>query len=125
LFVLIDLLLVNAGAIAKITCVAIDENGYETAPFSTLTNGCDENGYFFATLSGLKDNWKLKECKVFQYYSPLETCKVPIDANQGLSGDLLSSYRILNDKHTKLYSLGSLFYSSESQSGAPGGGGGY
>jgi len=92
---LIDLLLVNAGAIAKITCVAIDENGYETAPFSTLTNGCDENGYFFATLSGLKDNWKLKECKVFQYYSPLETCKVPIDANQGLSGDLLSSYRTL------------------------------
>jgi hypothetical protein len=117
--------LVNSGAIAKITCVAIDENEYETAPFSTLTNGCDENGYFFATLSGLKDNWKLKECKVFQYYSPLETCKVPIDANQGLSGDLLSSYRILNDKHTKLYSLGSLFYSSESQSGAPGGGGGY
>jgi hypothetical protein len=118
--------LVNiAGAIVRITCLGIDEKGYEAAPFSVLTHGCDENGYFFATLSGLKDNWKLKECKAFQYYSPLETCKVPIDANHGISGDLLSSYRILNDKHTKLYSVGPFFYTSESQSAPGGGGGGY
>ena len=114
----------NAGAIARITCVAIDEHGYETAPFSQLTDGCDANGYFYATLSGLKDSWKLKECKAFLHYSPLETCNVPVDVNHGLSGDLIYSYRILNNKHTKLYSVGPFFYTSESESAPSGGGGG-
>ncbi|GLT53487.1 hypothetical protein SLA2020_267550 [Shorea laevis] len=118
------------GAIARITCVATDERGYETAPFSILSDGCDANGYFFATLSGLKDNWKIKECKAFLHYSPLETCNVPVDVNHGVSGDLLSSYRIINDndKHTKLYSVGPFFYTSESDSQsvpAGSGGGGY
>ncbi|GLT53490.1 hypothetical protein SLA2020_267560 [Shorea laevis] len=122
--------LVNAGAIARVTCLATDDRGYETAPFSTLSDGCDANGYFFATLSGLKDNWKIKECKAFLHYSPLETCNVPVDVNHGLSGDLLSSYRIVNDndKHTKLYSVGPFFYTSESESEsvpAGSGGGGY
>ncbi|KAE8009434.1 hypothetical protein FH972_005871 [Carpinus fangiana] len=112
------------GAIARITCVAIDEHGYETAPFSQLTDGCDANGYFFATLSGLKDSWKLKECKAFLHYSSLETCNVPVDVNHGLSGDLLYSYRILNNKHTKLYTVGPFFYTSESESAPSGGGGG-
>uniref|UniRef100_A0A7N2N4Q1 Proline-rich protein 3 n=1 Tax=Quercus lobata TaxID=97700 RepID=A0A7N2N4Q1_QUELO len=107
------------GAVARITCVAVDENGYETAPFSILSNGCDGNGYFFATLSpysSLVENKKIKECKAFLDYSPLDTCKVPTDVNHGISGGLLSSYRVLNEKNMKLYSVGPFFYTSETQS---------
>ena len=67
---------------ARISCVAVDDKGYETAPFSILSNGCDGNGYFFATLSpysSLVENKKIKECKAFLDYSPLDTCKVPTD----------------------------------------------
>ncbi|KAK9983738.1 hypothetical protein SO802_033263 [Lithocarpus litseifolius] len=93
--------------------------GYETAPFSILSNGCDANDYFFATLSpysSLLNNKKIKECKAFLDYSPLDTCKVPTDVNHGISGGLLSSYRILNEKKMKLYSVGPFFYTSETQS---------
>ena len=111
----------NAGAVARITCVAVDENGYETAPFSILSNGCDGNGYFFATCtlspySSLVENKKIKECKAFLDYSPLDTCKVPTDVNHGISGGLLSSYRVLNENNMKLYSVGPFFYTSETQS---------
>nr|POF11823.1 proline-rich protein 3 [Quercus suber] len=89
------------------------------APFSISSNGCDGNGYFFATLSpysSLVENKKIKECKAFLDYSPLDTCKVPTDVNHGISGGLLSSYRILNENNMKLYSVGPFFYTSETQS---------
>ncbi|KAA8549135.1 hypothetical protein F0562_000819 [Nyssa sinensis] len=75
----------------------------------------DAKGYFFATLtsSELEDTLKLTECKAFLENSPLETCKVPSDVNKGISGALLSSYRLLNDKHMKLYSVAPFFYTSE------------
>ena len=110
--------LVNAGAVARIACLATNENGYETAPFSILSNECDANGYFFVTLlhSFLKKGWKIKDCKAYLYSSPLGTCQVPVDVNHGISGAPLSSYRILNDKHIKLYSVGPFFYTSKPQS---------
>ncbi|KAM4086564.1 hypothetical protein ACJW30_10G111500 [Castanea mollissima] len=107
------------GAVARITCVAVGDKGYETAPFSILSNGCDANGYFFATLSpysSLLNNKKIKECKAFLDYSPLDTCKVPTDVNHGISGGLLTSYRVLNEKNMKLYSVGPFFYTPETQS---------
>ncbi|KAB1226752.1 Proline-rich protein 1 [Morella rubra] len=106
------------GAVARIACLATDENGYETTPFSILSNECDANGYFFVTLlhSFLKKGWKIKDCKAYLYSSPLETCQVPIDVNHGISGAPLSSYRILIDKHIKLYSVGPFFYTSKPQS---------
>ncbi|KAB1203008.1 Proline-rich protein 1 [Morella rubra] len=106
------------GAVARIACLATDENGYETAPFSILSNECDANGYFFVTLlhSFLKKGWKIKDCKAYLYSSPLGTCQVPVDVNHGISGAPLSSYRILNNKHIKLYSVGPFFYTSKPQS---------
>lgn len=108
-----------AGAVARITCVGEDENGYETAPFSILSGVTDAKGYFFATLSPseLEDNygnkWKLTECRIFLDNSPLESCKVPTDVNNGISGAPLASYRTLNAKNMKLFSVGPFFYTSE------------
>ncbi|KAB1203007.1 ELMO domain-containing protein A [Morella rubra] len=42
---------VPLGAVARITCLAVDEQGFEAAPFTFLSDPCDKNGYFFATLS--------------------------------------------------------------------------
>ncbi|XP_059436214.1 protein SEED AND ROOT HAIR PROTECTIVE PROTEIN-like [Corylus avellana] len=102
------------GAVTRITCQAVDENGFETAPFSFLSDACDAKGYFFATLSGaeVEDNRKLTECRAFLELSPSETCVVPTDVNKGISGALLGSYRLLNDKKMKLYTVGPFFFTS-------------
>ncbi|TQD72537.1 hypothetical protein C1H46_041944 [Malus baccata] len=106
------------GAVVRITCLAEDEQGYETAPFSKLSGATDAKGYFFATLSPsqLEDKWKLTECKAFLDYSPLESCKVPTDVNHGITGLLLSSYRTLRAKNIELYSVGPFFCTSETKS---------
>ncbi|PQQ14378.1 proline-rich protein 3 [Prunus yedoensis var. nudiflora] len=105
------------GAVARITCLAEDEYGYETAPFSILSGATDAKGYFLATLSPseLQDKWKLTECKAFLDYSPFQYCQVPTDVNQGITGHLLASYRILDTKNIKLYSVGPFFYTSETE----------
>ncbi|TXG63373.1 hypothetical protein EZV62_010367 [Acer yangbiense] len=71
---------------------ANDEHGYERAPFSILSDASDDKGYFFATLSPdeVQQNWRLKECRAFLEVSPSETCNVPTDMNQGISGALLT-----------------------------------
>ncbi|XP_021609348.2 proline-rich protein 3 [Manihot esculenta] len=106
------------GAMARITCSAMDQNGYETTPFSCLTSATDAKGYFFKTLSlfDLFDNLKLKDCKVNLEKSPSETCNIPTDVNKGITGAVFSSYRILHEKKIKLYSVGPFFYTSESKS---------
>ncbi|KAF5731420.1 proline-rich protein 3-like [Tripterygium wilfordii] len=58
---------------------------------------------------------KITECKAFLQSSPLETCKVATDVNKGISGALLSSYRILNDNKIKLYTLRPFIYTSETK----------
>jgi hypothetical protein len=100
--------------LARITCVAVDENGFEAAPFSFLSDACDPKGYFFATLSPaeVEDNRKLTECRAFLELSPSETCIVPTDVNKGISGALLASYRLLNDKKMKLYTVGPFLFTS-------------
>ncbi|XWS46612.1 hypothetical protein CRYUN_Cryun14cG0083300 [Craigia yunnanensis] len=47
------------GAVARITCLAIDEYGYKIAPFSFLSDATDANGYFFATLTPSEINDEL------------------------------------------------------------------
>lgn len=102
-----------AGAVVRVTCVGVDEGGYETAPMSVLSHITDSKGYFLATLSisEVGDKLKFSECRAFLESSPLQTCKVPTDENHGISGALLSSYRLLNHS-IKLHSVGPFVYTS-------------
>ncbi|PON66323.1 hypothetical protein TorRG33x02_268360 [Trema orientale] len=107
------------GAVAKITCPAVhNQEGYETTSFSIKSEASDAKGYFYVTLThdGLGDQWKLKDCKAFLDHSPLETCNVPTNVNNGVLGDLLASYSILNHSNTKLFSVGPFFYTTSSSS---------
>ncbi|XP_042988777.1 protein SEED AND ROOT HAIR PROTECTIVE PROTEIN-like [Carya illinoinensis] len=108
-------------AVARITCKAVDEKGYEAIPFSILSDECDAKGYFLAPLSSsfLKESRNIKECKALLEHSPLETCKVPIDVNHGSTGAALSSFRILSNKQMKLFSVGLFFYTSEPRESSP------
>ncbi|XP_062103115.1 proline-rich protein 3-like [Humulus lupulus] len=105
------------GAVAKITCIADYQEGYKTTTFSILSAASDAKGYFYATLSPstLGDKpWKLKECKAYLDHSPLKSCNVPTNINDGIHGDLLSSYNILKHTSTKLFSVGPFYYTTSS-----------
>ena len=90
----------------------MDKNGYESAPFSVLSPPTDAKGYFLTIVSPseLEDAWKLTECKAFLEKSPLETCNVPTDVNNGIRGASLSPYHLLEDKNMKLSSVGPFVY---------------
>ncbi|KAJ9696564.1 hypothetical protein PVL29_008668 [Vitis rotundifolia] len=105
------------GALVRITCVAVHEHEYETAPFSILTDGTDEEGYFFTTFSTseLEDNWQLTHCKAFLESSPMKTCKFPTDINNGVTGSPLLQCRHLSDKNINLCSVEPLFFTSHPQ----------
>ncbi|KAJ8749671.1 hypothetical protein K2173_026320 [Erythroxylum novogranatense] len=107
-------LVLRKRAVARIKCTCVDEYEYETAPFSFLSGATDPEGYFFATLSPyeVEENCKIKECRAFLELSPLGTCEVPTDVNKGISGGLLSSYRFLDEKKMKLFTVGPFFYTS-------------
>ncbi|KAB1226745.1 Proline-rich protein 1 [Morella rubra] len=100
------------GAVARITCQAIDNHAYNLPPFSILSCETYKTGYFFASFSSseLEDKVKVTDCKAFLHSSQLENCKVPTDVNHGLSGALLASPQILEEKKMKLYSVGPFFY---------------
>lgn len=110
---------------ARITCLAVDQNGYEEAPFSFVSHKTDEKGFFLVTLSlkellGSDNKFKLKECKAFLQESPLETsCNVPTDANNGVSGAFLSSYRFLPQKVMALYTVKPFIFTSEPNYSVP------
>ncbi|KAK8497542.1 hypothetical protein V6N13_002946 [Hibiscus sabdariffa] len=109
------------GALARITCLAVDENGYEKT-HSVCSGETDAKGYFFARLSplGLGDAGdklsKLRDCKAFLESSPLETCNIPVDVNKGISGAPLSDFRVLDHMGMKLFSVGPFFFTSEPNS---------
>ena len=63
--------------------------------------------------SELEDAWKLTECKAFLKKSPEETCNVPTNVNNGMSGALLSSFHLLEDKNMKMFSVGPFVYNPE------------
>ncbi|KAK8718130.1 hypothetical protein V6N13_045375 [Hibiscus sabdariffa] len=107
------------GALTRITCLTVDENGYEKT-HSVCSGETDEKGYFLARLSppGLVDDVdlssKLGDCKAFLESSPLETCNVPVDVNKGISGAPLSGFRVLHHSGMKLFTVGPFFFTSES-----------
>ena len=90
----------NAGALVRIRCVAVHEHGYETAPFSILSDATDDEGYFFMTFSTseVEDDWKLMHCKAFLERSPMETCKFPTDINNYATGSSLLHCPYFSDK---------------------------
>ncbi|KAL8101015.1 hypothetical protein AgCh_033046 [Apium graveolens] len=103
-----------ADAIARITCEAVDKKGYKTAPFSKLSSPANAKGYYFVTLSPaeLKQGWRLTECKVFLEKSPVRSCNVPTDVNNGKTGATLPSPRLL--KTMNLYSIPAFVYTPKS-----------
>ncbi|KAK8636067.1 hypothetical protein V6N13_004777 [Hibiscus sabdariffa] len=103
------------GAFATITCKAVDEVGMEKT-ISICSKPTDAKGYFFAPLSDLgRDKLELRECKAYLKSSPLAACNVPTNVNKAIEGALLSAFRVLNEKKTKLYSVGPFFYTSQAQ----------
>ena len=107
-----------AGALAKLTCKAVDEVGVEKT-ISICSGATDAKGYFFATVSHL-DILKLKECKAYLQSSPLKTCNAPTNVNKAIDGALLSAFRVLKEKRVKLYSVRPFFYTSEAKSDSNG-----
>ncbi|CAK9310119.1 unnamed protein product [Citrullus colocynthis] len=103
------------GGLARITCEAVDEYGYEAASYTFLSDSSDANGYFLATLSPseVEDKRELKECKVFLEVSPLENCQFPSDLNNGVSGALLHSYKLLVHNKMKLFSVGPFLFTCQ------------
>lgn len=58
----------HPGSVARITCEAVDEYGFETAPITILSDASDAKGYFFATISPFdieNKKKKLTQCKAF------------------------------------------------------------
>ncbi|CAI0417040.1 unnamed protein product [Linum tenue] len=101
------------GAVVTITCLKVNEEGYDDD--KTPSSPTNAKGYFFKTLPSNKDDKKnsWENCKAFLEQSPMEECGVPSNVNRGIDGFPLSSHRILQDKHLKLYSVGPFFYTSE------------
>ncbi|XVF79368.1 hypothetical protein PTKIN_Ptkin14bG0216500 [Pterospermum kingtungense] len=109
-------------ALAKVTCKAVDEVGVEkTVPICSVPT--DAKGYFYATVSSANKSLKLKDCKAFLESSPEKNCNVPTDVNKGITGFPLCGdvYRVLNDKHTKLYSAQPFFYTPYESKSVPNG----
>ncbi|KAL3827799.1 hypothetical protein ACJIZ3_016601 [Penstemon smallii] len=103
------------GGVVRIACLGIDKDGYETAPFSILTRPTDGNGYFLAKLSSKpleEDGCKIFQCKAFLHSSLVQGCQLATEANRGLSGAPLSTFRTLGSGDMRLYSVGPFVYSS-------------
>ncbi|OIV90982.1 hypothetical protein TanjilG_16942 [Lupinus angustifolius] len=102
------------GALTRITCEVVDEYGFETTPYSFLSEATNAKGYFLATLSPLEvtEKWVLKECRAFLDASPSDNCIYATDVNKGSSGAVLHSYRLLHDKNMKLYTVGPFVFTT-------------
>ncbi|KAI3829568.1 hypothetical protein L1987_03694 [Smallanthus sonchifolius] len=98
------------GATARVTCLAVHKNGYESAPFSFSSCPANEKGYFLAKIPSstlVKDDlWEITECKAFLENSPWTSCKVPEDTNGGIKGARLTFSRHLNSNGYCLSSVG-------------------
>ncbi|KAG6412572.1 hypothetical protein SASPL_125254 [Salvia splendens] len=112
----------HKGSVVRITCVGLDKDGYETAPFSVLSRPTDANGYFLAKLSTElleADGFKITQCKTFLHSSKLKACPYATNIGSGLSGAPLSAYRTLGSSKLRLYSVGPFVYDSTPQQKTP------
>ncbi|KAF5820337.1 hypothetical protein HanXRQr2_Chr01g0001081 [Helianthus annuus] len=102
------------GATARVTCLAVHKNGYESAPFSFSSCPADKKGYFLAKLPSsmlVKDDlWEITECKAFLENSPWTSCNVPEDTNGGIKGVRVTFSRHLNSSGFCLSSVGPFIY---------------
>ncbi|KAJ4951270.1 hypothetical protein NE237_028102 [Protea cynaroides] len=108
------------GARARVTCLIVDENGYESA-ISVHSDKTDKNGYFLAKLTPTKleeIEYKgiLTGCKAFLSSSPLRECRVPTDVKNGMTGAPLLLPRVVPEDGMHLYSVGPFEYTTEPQS---------
>ncbi|XP_071721337.1 uncharacterized protein [Rutidosis leptorrhynchoides] len=108
------------GATARVTCLAVHKNGYESAPFSFSSGPANEKGYYLAKLASSKllkdDMWEIKECKVFLESSPWTSCENPEDTNGGISGSRVIFSRHLNSNGYCLSSVNPFIYNPGYQS---------
>ncbi|KAD3338163.1 hypothetical protein E3N88_33684 [Mikania micrantha] len=102
------------GATARVTCLSVHKNGYESAPFSFSSCPADKKGYFLAKIPSSRlvndDLWEITECKAFLEKSPWTTCNVPEDTNGGIKGARLTFSRHLNNDGYCLSSVGPFIY---------------
>ncbi|KAJ4954135.1 hypothetical protein NE237_030967 [Protea cynaroides] len=99
------------GAMARITCIAVDKHGFETSSYTVMSE-TDKAGYFLATmpLAELKEIGNITECKGYLEMSPLMACSIPTDVNKGMTGATLLGPRVLLNNKMHLYSVGPLEY---------------
>ncbi|KAK9161629.1 hypothetical protein Syun_007970 [Stephania yunnanensis] len=101
------------GAVTRVTCLHLHKDGYELAPFSVLSNPTDNKGYFYITVPQNEGISKISDCRVFLNSSPSETCNVPTDVNNGVSGAVPGAHQVLPYKKTELYTVGPFFYTTQ------------
>ncbi|KAK9139289.1 hypothetical protein Scep_008970 [Stephania cephalantha] len=106
------------GAVTRVTCLHLHKDGYELAPFSVLSKPTDNKGYFYITVPQNEGISKISDCRVFLNSSPSETCNVPTDVNNGVSGAVPGAYQVLPNKKTELYTVGPFFYTTHPYNGA-------
>ncbi|PON40518.1 hypothetical protein PanWU01x14_296540 [Parasponia andersonii] len=105
------------GAVARVTCPNYSYvNGqkyYKDVPSSILSYATDANGFFVVrfSVSQLIRGFNVKDCKVYAEYSPLDSCNVPTDVNNGISGANLSLLNTLIDNIS--YTAGPFIYTSK------------
>ncbi|GJX01084.1 hypothetical protein Tco_0184997 [Tanacetum coccineum] len=108
------------GATARVTCLAVRKNGYESAPFSFSSTPANKMGYFLAKIPTSKfikdDIWEITECKAFLEYSPWTSCKNAEDTNGGIKGAPLVFSRHLDSNGFCLSSVGPFIFNPGQES---------
>ncbi|KAH7517035.1 hypothetical protein FEM48_Zijuj09G0019100 [Ziziphus jujuba var. spinosa] len=105
------------GAVVRISCDSVDNYGLEKAEdVSFLSGVTNKEGYYLATLSAseIESNKKLTKCKAFLELSSSDTCNVPTDENNGISGASFAYCRLLNNNKIKLCTIARPFYFTSS-----------
>ncbi|XP_042503764.1 protein SEED AND ROOT HAIR PROTECTIVE PROTEIN-like [Macadamia integrifolia] len=98
------------GAVARITCKAVDKYGVVTGSYTVMSD-TDKSGYFLAkmSLTKIKEVGNITECKGYLRMSSLMSCSIPTNVNKGITGCPLSGPRLLHNK-THLYTVGPFEY---------------
>lgn len=100
----------DAGAMARIRCVAEDDDGNDAGDFSVVSGGSDYNGYFRINMSKYAlEGITLSRCRVHLETHPPSICRIPTNVNEGLTGAPLLQYRTLSD-NSRLYSVSPFVY---------------
>ena len=98
-------MVLDSGAMAKIRCVAEDDDGNDAGEFSAVSQGSDSKGYFGINISKYAlEGITLSRCRVHLESHPPGICRIRTNVNEGLTGAPLLKYRTLSD-NSRLYSV--------------------